>query len=62
MEEGGLRKKKGLLGRALFNSLMWSLGRFECQQLSLDGENVERGGKECTRSYDQCRQLCGRWL
>ena len=26
MEEGGFRKKKGCLGRALESSLMWSLG------------------------------------
>ena len=25
IEEGGLRKKKGFLGRTLFSSLMWSL-------------------------------------
>lgn len=34
MEEGGLRKKKGFLGRTLFSSLIWSLWAYQLEVLS----------------------------
>ena len=48
IEEGGLRKKKGFLGRVLLSSLMWSLRVYQLEVLEsiLGAQMGEAGGWE----------------
>lgn len=54
MDDGGLRKKKGFLGRVLFSSVMWSLGVLALR--------CGMGRRACTRSCDQYTLPCGNLL
>ena len=77
MEEGGLRKKKGALGRGLLSSAMWSLhtlhpneidGLVKCQikrgflYSGRGSRDGDGGGRKLTRSSGLCRLLFGSLL